>query len=567
MMWHRVKHLVRRFVTPCLSASRTYASVVPSDSFPSLLERLPELFSHLILREWLMLRDVVRLESAFCGGEWLQKALSLPHGQHITLTVNPQLRYQNIKPVLRWALTKNVRLNGIHIDEHLSSSDQLLLAFLTASGTEIRSISCHIDCRNGLSTLFDVANQCLNTEKLAITQFPYYRLHPRMYAAAVWYPAIFGDYDDDELWWERNLSALTVGLQWLTHLSLVNVWLSTEGLATALSHCRHLIELEIRDDCQGIPLEVAIPTLTSLTIVSLYVFDTTLSAIGHMCGQLETLRVFASILYHDSSFFPVTDAGVRTVLLGCPLLRDTDVEYAAGVSTELRVELAKRRDFKTLRVGDWSQMSDSLLQGVLAVSPNLTEVDFTRCSWLTDTALAVCAPHHCPLVTTMTLSECPNVTDSGVRAFVSVLVRLRVLHCLKCPLLGEETLFTAAEYCPLLEELSCPANTSDTAVTRLAESCPNLTVLTFARTEALWDDGLIALATHCVKLKELYVYYCPNITMLGVRALAENCPLLECIGLPLRLAGPQLARLKGRQMKFKTTREAGLQLVVQSIRV
>jgi hypothetical protein len=514
-----------------------------------------------------MLRDVVRLESAFCGGEWLQQALSLPHGQHITLTVNPQLCCQNSKPVLRWAVTKNVRLNGIHIDEHLSSSDQLLLAFLTASGTAIRSISCHIDCRNGLSTLFDVANQCLNTEKLAITQFPYYRLHPRIYTAAVMYPAIIGNYDDDDLWWERNLSALTVGLQWLTHSSLVDVWLSAEGLATALSHCRHLIELEIRDECQGIPLEVAIPTLASLTIVSLYVFDTTLSAIGHMCGQLETLRVFESILYHDSSFFPVTDAGVRTVLLGCPLLRETDVEYAAGVSTELRVELARRRDFTTLRVGDWSQMSDSLLQGVLTVSPNLTEVDFTRCSWLTDTALAVCAPHHCPLISTIILSECPNVTDSGVRAFVSVLTRLRVLHCLKCPHLGEETVFTATEYCPLLEELSCPANTSDAAVIRLAESCPNLNVLIFARTEALWDDGLVALATHCVKLKELYLYDCPNITMLGVRALVENCPLLDCIGLPLRLAGPQLARLKGRQMKFRTTREAGLQLVVQSIRV
>jgi hypothetical protein len=91
-------------VTSCfrdMSASRTYASVIPSDRFPSLLERLPELFSHQILREWLMLWDVVRLESAFCGGEWLQQALSVPHGQHITLKVNPQLCCQNSKPVLR----------------------------------------------------------------------------------------------------------------------------------------------------------------------------------------------------------------------------------------------------------------------------------------------------------------------------------------------------------------------------------------------------------------------------------------------------------------------------------
>jgi hypothetical protein len=99
-----------------------------------------------------------------------------------------------------------------------------------------------------------------------------------------------------------------------------------------------------------------------------------------------------------------------------------------------------------------------------------------------------------------------------------------------------------------------------------AEGCPDLAVLGLAGTH-VGDAGLTALATHCVTLKELYLYDCSNITMLGVRALAEHCPLLECIGLPLSLVGPQLLRLKGRRVIYKRASGAGLKVEVQSIKV
>jgi hypothetical protein len=63
---------------------------------------------------------------------------------------------------------------------------------------------------------------------------------------------------------------------------------------------------------------------------------------------------------------------VLAVLQGCPLLRETDVEYASGIIDDLRVKLVKRRELVELRVCMWEGMNDQLLQRILMASPSLT---------------------------------------------------------------------------------------------------------------------------------------------------------------------------------------------------
>jgi hypothetical protein len=53
---------------------------------------------------------------------------------------------------------------------------------------------------------------------------------------------------------------------------------------------------------------------------------------------LYKLQVFSSRTFRPR-LHGVTDAGVRALLLGCPLLQDTDAKYATDITTELRVEL------------------------------------------------------------------------------------------------------------------------------------------------------------------------------------------------------------------------------------
>jgi hypothetical protein len=104
--------------------------------------------------------------------------------------------------------------------------------------------------------------------------------------------------------------------------------------------------LHIWSHNQFFPIEIALPSLTYLELYSRCMTDAALIAIGERCTKLETLRVFMpkGLL----SELQITDVGVRAVLQGCLLLRVTDVEYAVGISTELRLALAKRCNYKSL---------------------------------------------------------------------------------------------------------------------------------------------------------------------------------------------------------------------------
>jgi hypothetical protein len=170
----------------------------------------------------------------------------------------------------------------------------------------------------------------------------------------------------------------------------------------------------------------------------------------------------------------LTDVGVRAVLRGCPQLRETDVEYAASVGFELRVELARRCDFQGLNFAQWRDMSEELAQGVLSVSPNVVDVDFRRCGWLTDATLIICA-EYCPLVEDIVLVDCPRVTTHGVRVLVSALgSRVRSVDLRGCHQLSAGAVLAIAEHCPLLERFYRPPCVSDKVVAKLVNRCVHL---------------------------------------------------------------------------------------------
>jgi hypothetical protein len=113
------------------------------------------------------------------------------------------------------------------------------------------------------------------------------------------------------------------------------------------------------------------------------------------------------------------------VLQGCPLLRETDVEYAAGISTELRVELARRRNLNAFLAYTWADMSEQLTAKVLQVSPALKAFACVHCAWITDFALVACATH-CPLLKYVYLYDA-NVRDEGVISLVKGCPELEIV--------------------------------------------------------------------------------------------------------------------------------------------
>jgi hypothetical protein len=474
-----------------------------------ILLDLPEAIARLVLVDWIGFKDVGRLDSAICNRASRIQFLTLVSNPFTAFTsVTSRYRYfADSELVLGWVVTRKAHLDGIIIVDSLLQHQNLLTDLLTVSGPTIswiKIISGRLDApvvyQNALS---EIVKRCPNFEHLSV----------RVERSG-----------KGGMRWDKHLVALTKSCFKLTNLLLFQAPLSKRGLTTAIKHCKSLQRLSIVTPDQAIPADIALPTLKTINIVSSAMMDAAMLAIGQRCAKLETLTVFAQ----DCD---VTDVGVRAVLQGCPLLKDTDVEVADRISVELRVELARRRNMTVLIAQNWWEMNDELARGVLRVSPNLTKVDFCVCGWLTDATLAVCA-QHCPLVSKIALSGCWFVTDKGVCVLVSGLASsLRCVDLDTCPLLSDDVVLAIAKHCPLLEKFECTMDVSNAAVVKLAKGCPVLHHVYLYGTN-VGDTGVTALATHCTQLQQLYLYCCPKVTMKGVRVVARQCQLLTQLGLP-----------------------------------
>jgi hypothetical protein len=500
----------------------------------------------------------VRLDSAFCQRKLRRVFGALVYNPStvFTFAAIQNKRDTKLELVLSWAVARKARLDGLIIDSRFEQYQELLFAFITTGGSAIRWVQ--IECCQLAGAIFSqqallkIAKWCPEIRQLTV----------RITHAA-----------DEGLLWDTPLIALTKSCRKVIDLTLIYARFSEEGLANALQYCCCLEHISISTEEHVIPVDIALPTLKSIIFGSC-ISDVVLSAIGQRCTKLEKLVMFKMFGFDEQT----TDAAVCTLLQGCPLLRETDVEHAEGISTELRVALARRRNLTTLCTGEWLGMDNELAQGVLKGSPSLTKLIFTceYSEWLTDATLAVCA-QYCPLITRVTMTGCPLVTNDGVRLLVSSLgSTLRSLNVQDCPLLSDDVLLAVAEHCPLLQDILCDVNGSDAAVVKLAEGCPHLRFLYLPETVGVSDAtveklaesctklgilylykaqvgyaGLTALATHCANLVALYLRGCRNVTIQDVHNIVTSCPHLMELGLPVHLRGQQLPQLGGRRSKLE----------------
>jgi hypothetical protein len=418
---------------------------------PSILLDIPEAISRQIYLRWLDLKHVVRVDSACCSRDMRSRFLAVTYCHSLAVSAHSHHFDKNLKAMLRWAVLRGSKLDGVCISGETDRTWQLVTKFLVQTGSSVRWIHGikRVGSNGFQQKLLEVAKLCPNVQKLTLT----------------------GDHRET-ISWDGCFVALASILPSLTDLALCNVPLLSETLGIALQQCAGLEKLSIWACTQAITEEIALPTLRSLTINSIHMTDAVMIAIGQRCSKLEALKVFLPLVLETEH--RVTDVGVSAVLQGSPLLRDTDVEYAVGISDELRVELARRGNFSRLVFTKWRGMGDELAREILRVSPNLVALSCQwRCGWLTDATLAVCA-EHCPLLEAIALADCPLVTDSGVRYLVSRLgntLREVNLVTLGCPGLSDDSVMAVVEHCPHLQQFACIPEPGRAAAAKLSECC------------------------------------------------------------------------------------------------
>jgi hypothetical protein len=486
-----------------------------------ILVALPEAVTREVLIEWLWFDHVVRLDTAFCVNGTRAQYLRVAYAEE---NVYPRGGCHYNSSDLQWCLDRSVQLRGVYMDLELMGDDKPLQQYLVKHGKSIDWLNIEEAPRLTATEhlfLWEIGRWCPKVRRITLSA-PENPRHEH---------------------WNDDLIKLLRSCPKLSELSLVNLPLTTLDLGSALRQHRKLVELKISHVYEILPVEVARPSLKKLDVSCCIVSDAVMIAIGGNCSLLHTLYVFEPLPYGKRL---ITDVGVRAVLQGCPLLRETDVEHAVGISNNLRVELAHRRHFSAPSFVSWKGMTDDLACKLLAIHPNLSEFRCTGMVWqLSDNTLATCAKH-CPHLSLLALQDCTAVTSEGVLSLHRSGNKLVTIRLTNCPQLGEEVVLAIGQHCPLLEIccLQLLGLVTDAAVVKLAEGCPLLESVSIAGC-SVSDIGVTALVTRCPRLETLEIIDCSQVTYQGVRAIAEHRKHLNDLWLPTRFAKSSVVRLFG----------------------
>jgi hypothetical protein len=500
---------------------------------------LPALLLVKVLTVWINIVEVAKLDSSVCQKHTRPLFLSVAYGKYTTYTAHSaQLQHAFVT----WSLRRGVRLHGLSLVTRSLSDDQLRRTVLKLLCSNLQWLILSGDTEDCGKVLVDIAVWCQHLRAVEVI------------ATSPNYVHTIDDYELDtvELKRERELDycflAIVRACPPLDALSLHEVRLTHRGLAQTLKQCSALTRLTLRGVYQFLPQEIAVPTLKWLDIRSCIVGDAVLAAIGRNCPRLEHLYCFGTATSYTRINTYITDIGVRALLQGCSRLRETDVEYAVRISNPLRTELAHRSNYTTLAFQYWERVDDNLVSGVINGSPALQHLNCAGCEFLTDGSLAVCA-QQCPLLQTVDVSNCFNITAEGIEQLLRPGNKLRAVDFNGCRQLDDRVVLAMAQHCPLLQDCFCGgAAVSDSSIVKLAEGCLQLRKVSLYGT-GLGDNGVTALATHCTKLHSLYIPDCPNLTLEGVRAIAGLAVNLAILVLPCALCTLLLPPMKATRLQ------------------
>jgi hypothetical protein len=143
---------------------------------------------------------------------------------------------------------------------------------------------------------------------------------------------------------------------------------------------------------------------------------------------------------------------------------------------------------------------------------------------------------HCPNVLAVVGYRTQLVDDSVLETLADGIPRLHVVQLKGCPVTDEGFVTVSKIWSLTSLSVSDCEGVTDTGFRSIAEASPNLNRVHIESDESLWDDltdaTLVALGEHCHRLRSVSIDAL-NITGTGLMHLAKGCPLLE----ELRLKG------------------------------
>lgn len=254
---------------------------------------------------------------------------------------------------------------------------------------------------------------------------------------------------------------------------------------------------------------------------SYYITDQRLGIIGSTCPLLEGLNI-------DNCSERISDAGIIAIGKGCQRLQSLNLGgcyYITDVGMNAIAQGCK--DLQMLNLRRCMTVRDFGLRCIANGCRSLKSLSIAGCYHLTDEGIVAIA-ECCSLI----LFSAPwcNITDGGLRSITRGCPQLQSLDIGGCKHLTNGALRCLSQ-CRLLRELSLSEcrELNDYGLRNVARSCPALTSLKISKCKMITGDGIIRIATGCPKLIDLHMGGCPNVSHQAVCFVVENLKDLETL--------------------------------------
>ncbi|KAL0718515.1 hypothetical protein Bca4012_067837 [Brassica carinata] len=298
-----------------------------------------------------------------------------------------------------------------------------------------------------------------------------------------------------------------------------SVSLSDEALVMISVRCLNLTRVKLRGcreitDLGMVEFARSCRNLKKLSVGSCNFGARGVNAMLEHCKVLEELSVKRLRGIHEAPELIGSSSSLRSICLK---------ELVNGQVFEPLV--ANTRTLKTLKIirclGDWDKVLKTIGDG----DSSLSEIHLERLQ-VSDFGLSSIAK--CSKVETLHLVKTPECSNYGLIDVAERCKLLRKLHIdgWRTNRIGDEGLIAVAKHCLNLQELVLiGVNATHMSLAAIASNCEKLERLALCGSGTIGDTEIACIAKKCGALRKFCIKGCP-VSDLGIEALAVGCPNL-----------------------------------------
>lgn len=464
---------------------------------------LPEELLASLLSDWIDVKDLARLDTAYCSRS-KRPGLLADLASCVTQNIEPlcerreqRTRWAKIDGLMAWILQRNICVSAVYVTTCIANYVRRLPAYLQRNGGRIRKVyynstSLEIPVKHLESTLELLSQHCPNITNVTC---------PRSFTAPFSHHL--------RAW--PNLQSITVGaavtdldLQFIalnfTHLTRMD----GSGYVTATSEgWKQFIE------ARG-------AALTHFSTSS-WLTENAFVAIAEHCPQLRSLSI---------NWTRTKGALAKMIAQGCPLLQSVNLSPYGATSPDVVLAFAQGCNLRELMFCTRGCGEETINAAI------------ERCAGLRK--LSVVIDQMCDIFAVISVN-CSQLQELEL-VWLSAESQMRLNDQLVAIALANKNLLCLRLRGPFSERGS--TGVDDSVLMAFAANCPLLTDVTIEGTNGITDAGIIALAQSCRWLRTNRLKT-TIVTLVGMRAIAAHCRHIEevCVVNSPLVAELQAARI------------------------